>query len=174
MEILWQKGRRRLFWMTENHFWSHFSPFQINTQIFILFWKFCHKMAAGCYFGWPKITFDRISCHFISIRNSFFYFHKMAASGHFGWPKITFDRISRHFRSIHNFFFFEFCPKVDASSHFRWTKIVHCFGKKNQNSGTFWCWTCYLSFMNDSSRIFSNEWVLFYACQVCCGCFMVA
>ena len=29
-----QNGCRRPFWMTENHFWSHFSPFQINTQLF--------------------------------------------------------------------------------------------------------------------------------------------
>ena len=109
------------FWMTENEFWSHFSPFQRNTQL----WFFFHKMAAGghfgwpiaflvisdqysilyfCHFGWPKITFDRISHHFRSIRN--FFFHKMAASGHFGWLKITFDRISRHFRSMSNFLFF--------------------------------------------------------------------
>ena len=28
--IFSQIGRRRPFWMTENHFRSHFSPFQIN------------------------------------------------------------------------------------------------------------------------------------------------
>ena len=28
-------------------------------------------MAAGPHFGWPKITFDRISCHFRSIHNFF-------------------------------------------------------------------------------------------------------
>ena len=96
-----QNGCRRAFWMTENHFWSHFSPFQINMQLFF------HKMAASDHFGWPKITFDRISRDFRSIRNFYFiFFHKMAAGGHFRWPKITFDRISRHFRSIHNFFFF--------------------------------------------------------------------
>ena len=54
--------------MAENHFRSHFSPFQINTQ---LFFKFVHKMAAGGHFGWPKITFDLISRHFRSIRNFF-------------------------------------------------------------------------------------------------------
>ena len=32
-----QNGRLRLFWIIlENHFWSHFSPFQINTQHFFL------------------------------------------------------------------------------------------------------------------------------------------
>ena len=29
-----QNGRRRPFWMTENHFRWQFSPFQINTQLF--------------------------------------------------------------------------------------------------------------------------------------------
>ena len=33
-EIFSQNGhRRRPFWMNENHFRSHFSPFQINTQL---------------------------------------------------------------------------------------------------------------------------------------------
>ena len=31
-----QNGRRRPFWMTENHFRSYFSPFQINAQLFFL------------------------------------------------------------------------------------------------------------------------------------------
>ena len=33
-----------LFWMTKNEFWSHFSPFQINTQL-LIFW-FCSQN--GC------------------------------------------------------------------------------------------------------------------------------
>ena len=33
----WGKGLWRPFWMTENHFRSHFSPFQINTQLFFFF-----------------------------------------------------------------------------------------------------------------------------------------
>ena len=49
-------------------------------------------MAAVGHIGCPKITFDRIFCHFRSI-------------GYFGCPKFTFDRISGHFRSIWNFFF---------------------------------------------------------------------
>ena len=66
-------------------------------------------LPASGHFGWPKITFDRISHHFRSIRN--FCFCKMAAGGYFGWPKITFDRISRHFRSIRNFNFLDFSTK---------------------------------------------------------------
>ena len=40
------------FWMTENHFRSHFSPFQINTQLFF-FLNFFFKMAASGHFGSP-------------------------------------------------------------------------------------------------------------------------
>ena len=63
-----KNGRRYPFWMSKNHFVSHFLPFQINTTIFI-FVKFFYKMAASGHFGCPKITFGRISGHFRSIRN---------------------------------------------------------------------------------------------------------
>ena len=92
--------------MTVNHFRSHFSPFQINTQLFIL-WK--------CWMKWPPaaILDDRTShsVAFIDISDQYstfiFWnlFYKMAAGAQFGWPKITFDRISRPFRSIRNFLF---------------------------------------------------------------------
>ena len=124
--FLAQNDPRRPFWMTENHFRSHVSPFRINAQFD--FFNF-HKIVAGGHFGWPKITFDRISRNYRSIRNFyFFYFTKwlpasilddrkslliafLAISdqyaafwksdlGHFGWAKITFDRISRNFSSI--------------------------------------------------------------------------
>ena len=55
--------------MSENHFRSHFWPFQINTDFFFKF----YKMAASGHFGCPKITFDLISGHFRSIRNFFFF-----------------------------------------------------------------------------------------------------
>ena len=110
-----------------------------------------YKMVAGGHFGWPKITFYCISCHFRSIQNLYF-FHKMVAGGHFGWPKITLDRISRHFISIRNFDFFStkwlpvailddrkslliaylaisyqyatFFYKMAAGGHFGWPKIT--------------------------------------------------
>ena len=47
--IFFAKWPRRTFWMTKNHFRSHFSPFQINTQLFFL--NFVFKMAAGRHFG---------------------------------------------------------------------------------------------------------------------------
>ena len=59
----------------ENHFQSHFSPFQINAQ-FQFFLNFFHKMAAGGHFGKSLLIA--------------FCFHKMADGGSFGWPKITF------------------------------------------------------------------------------------
>ena len=40
------------FWITENHFWSDFSPFQINTQLFF-FSIFFFKMADSGHFGSP-------------------------------------------------------------------------------------------------------------------------
>ena len=110
-----QNGCRRPFWMSENHFRSHFWPFQINTNFFfkflqngrrnslsiaflaisdryaIYFFEFFDKMAAGGHFGCPKFTFDCICDHFRSI-------------GHFGYLKFTFDSNSGHFRSIQNFF----------------------------------------------------------------------
>ena len=100
-EVFLQNGCLRPFWMSENHFRSHFCPFQINTQ---LFKKLFYKMAAVGHFGCPKLTLNHISGYFrsIPIFLLFFIFYKMAAGGHFGCPKITFDLISGHFRSIHS------------------------------------------------------------------------
>ena len=144
-----QNGCRRPFWMTENHFWSYFSPFQINTQLF----NFFHKLAAGGHFGWPKITFDRISRHFRSIRNFYlfsqigcrrpfwmtenhfrshfslfqintqllFFFTKWLLVAILDDQKSLLITITRHFRSKRNFYFF---LKMAAGGHFRWTKIT--------------------------------------------------
>ena len=74
-----QNGCRRPFWMTENHFRSHFSPFQINTQLLFFFTK------------WLPVAIldDRKSLWiaFLAISDqyaTFDFFHKMAAGGHFG------------------------------------------------------------------------------------------
>ena len=84
--LFFTKWLQRPFWMTENHLWSYFSPFQISTQL--RFFLNFHKIAAGGHFGWPKMTFDCISRHFRSIRNFDFFliFTKWLASSHFGWP----------------------------------------------------------------------------------------
>ena len=75
--------------MSENHFRSHFWPFQTNTKLFFL----TYKMAAGAHFGCPKITFDRISGHFRSICNFFFDIFDIMAAVHFGCPKLTFEQL---------------------------------------------------------------------------------
>ena len=105
-----QNVHRRPFWMTENHFRLYFSPFQINT-LPLFFRKFCHKMSRR-----PFWTENDFRLHF----PPFFWtkIHKTGVGRHFGWPKITFDRISCHFRSIRNFKFFEFFFKMAASGHF--------------------------------------------------------
>ena len=91
-----QNRCRRPFWMAENHFRSHFSPFQINAQLF-----FFHKMAA--------ILDDRksllITFLAISDQHATFFF-KMAASGHFGSPicGATKNIISPKFRGYNYYF----------------------------------------------------------------------
>ena len=64
-------GWPKFTFTTENHFPSHFSPFQIN-------------MAAGGHFGWPK---NHFRSHFSPFQiNTQLFFFKMATSGHFGSP----------------------------------------------------------------------------------------
>ena len=74
------------FGLTVNHFWSHFSPFQINTQLL-----FFHKMAASHHFGWQKIAFGRISYHFRSIPNFYLFWFFFT-----NWP--PFWMTENHFR----------------------------------------------------------------------------
>ena len=101
------------FWMIENYFRSHFSPFQINTQLLFCFTKWLPAAI---------LDFDRKSLLIALLAISdqtetflFFWFFFQNGRrlpfwkndlGHFGWSKITFDGISRHFRSIHNLVFF--------------------------------------------------------------------
>ena len=96
-KIFSQNGRRQPFWMTENHFRSQFSPFQINTQLFFFF-----KMAASGHFGsrfFPKSIGTYLYSRSVATSNMkligvfliklwsaqafLSYFHKMAAGGHF-------------------------------------------------------------------------------------------
>ena len=60
-----QNNPQRPFWMTENHFPSHFSPFQIKIRHFLF------KMAAGGHFGSPSwaILDDRKSLSITFSRN---------------------------------------------------------------------------------------------------------
>ena len=81
-KIFSQNGRRRPFWMTENNFRSHFSPFQINAQLFIFlqngrrrpFWMTENHFRS-------QFSPFQINTQLLVF---FIYFFKMAASGHFG------------------------------------------------------------------------------------------
>ena len=96
------------FCITKNHFRSHFSPFQINTQL-LFFLIFFFKMAAGRHFGSPfwAILDDRKSLWiaFLSISDQYAtfiflnFFFKMAAGRHFEVPFGPFWMTKNHFRS---------------------------------------------------------------------------
>ena len=79
-----QYGCRLTFWMAENHFRSHFSPFQINMQLLFLL---------NLFTKWPPaaILDDRksLSIALLAISDQYDTFifwkfdYKMAAGGHF-------------------------------------------------------------------------------------------
>ena len=139
--FLSQNGRRWPFWMTENYFLSHFSPFQINTQLlYVHVFYFFHKMAAGGHFGWPKITFDRFSHHFRSIRN--FYFCNFVSQNGCRRPfSMTENRFRSHFSPF----------QINTSSvliwngekcHWKWFSVIQNglrpFVKKVSNKVVYW------------------------------------
>ena len=119
-------------WMTENHFRSHFSQFQINTQLWFLLISF-HKWLPAAILDdrkSPSIAFlaisdqyallflftkwlpaaildDRksLSIEFLAISDQYATFiclHKMATGGHFGWPKITLPFTTTHASDYNN------------------------------------------------------------------------
>ena len=109
-KIFSQNGRRRPFWMTENNFRSHFSPFQINTQL-LFFFIYFFKMAASGHFGsrfFPKSIGTYLYSRLVATSNMKLigvfliklwsaqafssYFHKMAAGGHFGFSDLLQNR----------------------------------------------------------------------------------
>ena len=135
--------------MTENHFWLHFSPFQIYTQLWFFFnqmllaailddWKSLSiaflaisDQYATFFFFFTKwlpaaILDDRksLSMAFLAISDqctTFIFFHKMAAGGHFGWPKITFYLFLAISDQYATFIFFH---KITTGGHFGWPKIT--------------------------------------------------
>ena len=88
MELSWcivfcKNGRRRPILMSQNHFRSHFWPFQIDTELF--FGK------AGCHLDGMTMSIIKLVRDIWGRRP-------------FWMSEITFDRISGHFRQIRNFF----------------------------------------------------------------------
>ena len=107
-----QNGCRRPFWMTENHFRSYFSPFQINAQLFF----FAIWLPAAILYNRKSIliTFLAISDQYVTL----FFVHKIGCSGHFSviqngcrrpfW--ITENRFRSHFSpfQVNKKLFFKF------------------------------------------------------------------
>ena len=79
--------------MSENHFQSHFWPFQIFT-----------KWLPSAILDVRNSLWIRFLAILYQYRFFFDFFYKMAAVGHFGCPKLTLDQISGHFISIQIFF----------------------------------------------------------------------
>ena len=81
-----------------------------------IFFKCFHKMAAGGHIGWPKITFNRISRHFRSMRNFNFCFTKWLPAAILDDRKalsIAFLAISDQYANFYLFF-----HKMAACGHF--------------------------------------------------------
>ena len=72
---------RRPFWMSENHFWWHFGPFQIHTDLN----NILNFGQNGC--GRPFwMSENNFWSHFWPFHiDNFLFFDKMATGGHFGW-----------------------------------------------------------------------------------------
>ena len=66
-------------WMSENHFRSHFWPFQIDTELFIFFLNF-DKMAAGGHFGWDDNVNYRTHPIYIWMSNACVKFEERTCS----------------------------------------------------------------------------------------------
>ena len=87
------------FWMTKNEFRSHFSPFQINTQLYYFFDFFFTKWLPAAILDdrkSPSITFLAISNQYATFI-SFDFVQKMAAAAILDYRKsllITFLAIS--------------------------------------------------------------------------------
>ena len=117
-----QNGLRWPLWMTENHFRSHFPLLRLIRNFFGNVTKW--SLTAILYDR--KITFDRISRHFISIQN--FQFKKKITK----WPQaaILDDRksLSIAFLTISNQYAtcicFNFFYKVASGDHIGWPKIT--------------------------------------------------
>ena len=72
-----QNGCRRPLWITENHFRSHFSPFQTNTQLFCyiyFFSKWPLTAISEVRFGSFWMTENHVRSHFDRISRGHFVF----------------------------------------------------------------------------------------------------
>ena len=99
--LIFQNGCRWPFWMSENHFRSHFYPFHIDTQLYLTKWLTSAILDVRISLS---IAFLAISDRYATLFFLFF-FGQNGWRQPFGCPKFTFNCISGHFRSICNFNF---------------------------------------------------------------------
>ena len=100
-----QNGCRWPFWITENHFRSHFSPFQMNKSTFILF-GFCSQNGCRRPFWLPKNPFRLHFSPFL-----IFFFTKWLPAAILDYrksPSITFLAISNQYTTFICFDFSKF------------------------------------------------------------------
>ena len=120
-EVFLQNGCQRPFWMSQNHFRSHFWPFEINMQLLI----FCFKMAAVGHLGCPKFTLDHISGYFRSIQIFLnIFFTKWLPVAILDVRKslsISFLSISHRYATL---FFFEIFDKMADVGNFGCPKFI--------------------------------------------------
>ena len=118
----------------------------MNTQLLFCL-NFFHKMATSGHFGWPKITFDRISRHFRSIRNFFEVLHKVRfATKTIGFFHYVLSMAMPNIKLIGEFMtkleqpqaFWAFLYKMAARGHF-----VFPIDAKN-HLGPQWLWRIWI------------------------------
>ena len=122
-EVFLQNGCQRPFWMSENHFRSHFWPFQINTQLFLNFF-----LQNGCRrpFWMSK---NHFGSHFwlFWINTDFFFFYNFTK-----WLPVTIldvrKSLSISFLAISDRYptliCFEIFDKMAAVGHFGCPKFT--------------------------------------------------
>ena len=116
-----QNGWQRPFWMTGNHLWSHFSPFQINTQLF-----FFSKWLPAAILDDRKsllITFLTISDQYAT---TFFSTKWLPAAILDDRKSLSnaFLAISDQYATSFFWIFFPKWPPAATFGHFRWAKIT--------------------------------------------------
>ena len=121
-----QNGRRRPFLITENHFRSHFSPFQIKSQLF--FYQYSLNYCRRPFW----MTEHHLRLHFSPFQINeqlLFYFFKFLAQNDRRRP---FWMAENHFRSHFSplqintqpLCYCIFLHKMDAGGHFELPKII--------------------------------------------------
>ena len=126
-EFFSQNGWRRPFWMTENNFRSHFSPFQINAQLFYFF-NFFTKWPPAAILDDRKSLWIAVFAISDQYPTFFFDFFSKWPPGHFGsrfFPKsIGTYLYSRSVATTNTILVFSLSPKSIGFFHSRSSMAV--------------------------------------------------